>query len=131
MTLADIEGGQEAGDGPAARGAGAPALSLSLVGYLATLLVVLILAPSSGRARPPGALRLVRRGLDGGDRRYLIYKAYFQVEPPPEAALEWERRFIFGTILAGACWMAMGTILLPDSTRIGQRLSVVMLVSCS
>jgi diguanylate cyclase (GGDEF)-like protein/PAS domain S-box-containing protein len=101
----------------------------SLVGYLATLLVVFILGAIlwDDLARPALfawfiAVTMVAIG------RYLIYKAYFQSEPPPEAALEWERRFIFGTILAGACWMAMGTMLLPDSTRIGQRLSVVMLM---
>jgi hypothetical protein len=31
-----------------------------------------------------------------------------------------------GTILAGLCWMAIGTVLLPGFSRIVQRLSVVM-----
>jgi diguanylate cyclase (GGDEF)-like protein/PAS domain S-box-containing protein len=40
----------------------------------------------------------------------------------------WEGRFIAGTILAGLCWAMIGSFLLPDSTRMVQRLSVVMLV---
>lgn len=101
----------------------------SLVGYLATLLVVFILGAIlwDDLARPQlyiwfVAISLVAIG------RYLIYKAYIQSAPPPEKTVAWERRFLAGTILAGLCWMAIGTVLLPDSTRIVQRLSVVMLV---
>jgi len=102
----------------------------SLVGYLATLLVVFILGAIlwEDLARPAlfawfVAVSLVAIG------RYLIYKAFMQSEPPPEAAAAWERRFITGTVLAGLCWMAIGTILLPDAARMVQRLSVVMLVA--
>jgi hypothetical protein len=41
----------------------------------------------------------------------------------------WEGRFLAGTILAGVCWFALGTVLLPETTRMVQRLSVVMLVT--
>ena len=101
----------------------------SLVGYLATLLVVFILGAIlwEDLVRPQlfawfVAVSMVAVG------RYLIYKAYIQTSPPPELTSLWEGRFIAGTILAGLCWMALGTVLLPESTRMVQRLSVVMLV---
>src|SRR5436305_10733482 len=40
----------------------------------------------------------------------------------------WEARVIVGTVLAGVCWAMIGSVLLPDSARMVQRLSVVMLV---
>ena len=101
----------------------------SLVGYLATLLVVFILGGILWQdlVRPQlfawfVAVSLVAVG------RYLIYKAYIQTSPPPEKTQMWEGRFLAGTVLAGVCWMALGTVLLPDSARMAQRLSVVMLV---
>jgi len=60
--------------------------------------------------------------------RYTLYKAFLQLNPPPSQIDKWEHRFIFGTVLAGICWMAIGTVLLPDASRMVQRLSVVMLV---
>src|SRR5690349_6010202 len=102
----------------------------SLVGYLATLLVVFTLGAilwDDLSSRPQlfawfVAISLVTVG------RYLIYKAYIQSPPPPERTQLWEGRFLAGTVLAGVCWLALGTVLLPDSTRVVQRLSVVMLV---
>jgi diguanylate cyclase (GGDEF)-like protein/PAS domain S-box-containing protein len=101
----------------------------SLVGYLATLLVVFILGAIlwDDLARPQlfawfVAVAMVAVG------RYLIYKAYVQEPPPPEQTQLWEGRFLAGTVLAGLCWMVIGTVLLPDATRMVQRLSVVMLV---
>src|SRR5688572_6030776 len=101
----------------------------SLVGYLATLLVVFILGGIlwEDLVRPQlfawfVAVSMVAIG------RYLIYKSYIQRSPPPEETQTWEGRFIAGTVLAGLCWMALGTALLPDSTRMVQRLSVVMLI---
>ena len=101
----------------------------SLVGYLATLLVIFILGAIlwEDLARPAlflwfCSISLVAVG------RYLLYKAFIrEVRPASEMAL-WERRFIVGTVLAGLCWMAIGTVLLPDAARMVQRLSVVMLV---
>ena len=102
----------------------------SLVGYLATLLVVFILGgilwEDLGQ-RPQlfawfVAVSMVAIG------RYLIYKAYIERTPPPDQTQVWEGRFLAGTVFAGLCWMALGTALLPDSTRMVQRLSVVMLV---
>ena len=101
----------------------------SLVGYLATLLVVFILGAIlwEDMARPQlfawfVAVSMVAVG------RYLIYKAYIQGNPPPEATATWEGRFLAGTVLAGLCWAVIGTVLLPDASRMVQRLSVVMLV---
>jgi diguanylate cyclase (GGDEF)-like protein/PAS domain S-box-containing protein len=101
----------------------------SLVGYLATLLVVFILGAIlwEDLSRPAlfawfVAVSMVCIG------RYLMYKAYAQANPGPAETSSWERRFIAGTILAGLCWMVLGTLLLPDAARMVQRLSVVMLV---
>jgi diguanylate cyclase (GGDEF)-like protein/PAS domain S-box-containing protein len=101
----------------------------SLVGYLATLLVIFILGAIlwEDLARPAlflwfASISLVAVG------RYLVYKAFIQRMPPAEEIAIWERHFLVGTVLAGLCWMAIGTVLLPDSSRMVQRLSVVMLV---
>src|SRR6476469_3528988 len=90
----------------------------SLVGYLATLLVVFILGAIlwEDLARPQlfawfVAVAMVAVG------RYLIYKAYIQSPPPLEHTQMWERRFLAGTALAGLCWMVIGTVLLPDAMR--------------
>src|SRR5687767_7279519 len=101
----------------------------SLVGYLATLLVVFILGAIlwEDLARPALFAWFVAVGLVALGR-YLMYKAYIEAAPEPEATLTWERRFIAGTVLAGLCWTVIGTLLLPDATRMVQRLSVVMLV---
>ena len=102
----------------------------SLVGYLATLLVIFILGAIlwEDLARPAlfvwfVAIALVAVG------RYLIYKAFLSAPRSDAEIPMWERRFVLGTVLAGLCWMALGTVLLPDATRITQRLSVVMLVT--
>src|SRR5688572_9704957 len=96
----------------------------SLVGYLATLLVVFILGAIlwEDLARPALFAWFVAVGLVALGR-YLMYKAYIEAAPEPEATLTWERRFIAGTVLAGLCWTVIGTLLLPDATRMVQRLS--------
>ncbi|MGZ5079882.1 MAG: putative bifunctional diguanylate cyclase/phosphodiesterase [Usitatibacter sp.] len=102
----------------------------SLVGYLATLLVIFILGAIlwEDLERPAlfawfVAISLVAIG------RYLLYKAFIKGNPPAEELPLWEGRFIAGTVLAAVCWMVIGTILLPDTTRLAQRLAVVMLVT--
>ena len=101
----------------------------SLVGYLASLLVVFILGAIlwEDLARPALFAWFVAISLVGVGR-YLLYKAFIQSAPPDSAMVLWETRFIAGTVLAGLCWMSIGTVLLPDSARMVQRLSVVMLV---
>src|SRR3954463_13056848 len=101
----------------------------SLVGYLATLMVVLILGALLWQemSRPAlfawfFAISLVTVG------RYLIYKAFIQLSPPDEATASWERRFLAGSLMAAICWAAIGTVLLPASDAGVQRFSVVFLV---
>jgi len=101
----------------------------SLVGYLATLLVIFILGAIlwEDLARPALFLWFVAISLVAVGR-YLVYKAFIREVRPASQMTAWERRFLVGTVLAALCWMAIGTALLPDSTRMVQRLSVVMLV---
>ena len=101
----------------------------SLVGYLATLLVIFILGAIlwEDLAHPALFVWFVSIALVAIGR-YLLYKAFIRQARPASEMPVWERRFLVGTVLAGLCWMAICTVLLPDSTRIVQRLSVVMLV---
>ena len=101
----------------------------SVVGHLATLLVIFILGAIlwEDLARPAlfiwfFSISMVAIG------RYLLYKAFILRSPPVEELRMWEGRFIGGMVLAGVCWAMIGTILLPDSSRMVQRLTVVMLV---
>ncbi len=101
----------------------------SLVGYLATLLVILILGAIlwEDLARPALFLWFVSISLVVVGR-YLVYKAFIQSAPETGELRFWERHFLVGTVLAGLCWAAIGTVLLPDAPRMVQRLSVVMLM---
>ncbi|MBC8022547.1 MAG: EAL domain-containing protein [Burkholderiales bacterium] len=101
----------------------------SVVGHLATLLVIFILGGILWQdlARPALFMWFVATTLTAVGR-YLLYKAFLQSSPPPEESRLWEGRFIAGTILAGICWAMIGSFLLPESARMVQRLSVVMLV---
>src|SRR5450631_363083 len=101
----------------------------SVVGHLATLLVIFILGGILWQdlAHPALFMWFVATSLVAVGR-YLLYKAFIKGSPPNEELALWEGRFIAGTILAGVCWAIIGSALLPDSTRMVQRLSVVMLV---
>jgi diguanylate cyclase (GGDEF)-like protein/PAS domain S-box-containing protein len=101
----------------------------SVVGHLATLLVIFILGGILWQdlARPALFMWFVATSLTAIGR-YLLYKAFVRTTPPVEDLGMWEGRFIAGTILAGVCWAMIGSFLLPDSGRMVQRLSVVMLV---
>ncbi len=102
----------------------------SVVGHLATLLVIFILGGILWQdlARPALFMWFVATSLTAVGR-YLLYKAFLHRNPPPEESGLWEGRFIAGTILAGVCWAMIGSFLLPDPTRMVQRLSVAMLVT--
>ncbi len=102
----------------------------SLVGYLATLLVVFIL----------GAIlwdQLARPGLFAWFvviavvtiARYGLYKVFVDRNPGGPALPAWERYFLAGSIVTAILWAILGTVLLPDSAHLAQRLSVVMLVT--
>src|SRR5258706_2185017 len=99
------------------------------VGHLATLLVIFILGGIlwQALARPALFMWFVATTMVAIGR-YLLYKAFIRDSPPASELGLWEGRFIAGTILAGVCWAIIGTALLPDSSRMVQRLSVVMLV---
>jgi diguanylate cyclase (GGDEF)-like protein/PAS domain S-box-containing protein len=101
----------------------------SLVGYLATLLVIFILGAIlwDDLSQPSlfvwfVSISMVTIG------RYLLYKAFIQRGASDAQMGRWEKQFVLGTALAALCWMSLGTVLLPPSTHIAQRLSVVMLV---
>jgi diguanylate cyclase (GGDEF)-like protein/PAS domain S-box-containing protein len=102
----------------------------SLVGYLATLLVVFILgAILWDELASPAlfgwfvAIALVTIA------RYGLYKQFVQRAPPPAQLPRWENRFLAGTVIAGIAWALLGTVLLPESAHLAERYSVVMLVS--
>ncbi|MBK8324705.1 MAG: EAL domain-containing protein [Betaproteobacteria bacterium] len=102
----------------------------SLVGYLATLLVVFILGAILWEQLASAALfawfvaiALVTIA------RYGLYKSFVARDPPAADLPVWERRFLAGTLLAGLAWATIGTVLLPDTVHLAERYSVVMLVS--
>src|SRR6476620_7221477 len=73
----------------------------SLVGYLATLMVILTLGALLWQemSRPAlfawfFAVSMVTVG------RYLIYKAFIQASPPDDALPGWEMRFLAGSLFA-------------------------------
>jgi len=101
----------------------------SVVGHLATLMVIFILGAIlwEDLSRPALFLWFVSTSLVAVGR-YLLYKVFVRVSPPMADHKMWEARFIVGTVLAGVCWAMIGSVLLPDSARMVQRLSVVMLV---
>jgi diguanylate cyclase (GGDEF)-like protein/PAS domain S-box-containing protein len=101
----------------------------SVVGHLATLLVIFILGGILWQdlARPSLFMWFVATSLVAVGR-YFLYKAFINGNPPDSELKLWEGRFIAGTILAGVCWAMIGSALLPDPSRMVQRLSVVMLV---
>jgi len=102
----------------------------SLIGYLATLIVVFVLGAIlwDELARPPlfawfGAVLAVTLG------RYALYKVFLNRDPPPAELAAWERRFLAGSLLTALCWAAMALSLLPESSQLAQRLAIVMLVA--
>ncbi len=102
----------------------------SVVGHLATLLVIFILGGILWQdlSRPSLFMWFVATSLVAIGR-FLLYKAFIAATPLPSELKLWEGRFIAGTILAGVCWAIIGSALLPaDPSRVAQRLSVVMLV---
>ena len=102
----------------------------SLVGSLATLLVVLILGALLWNEldRPAlfawfVAISLVTIG------HYLLAKGFEQANVRDNEMTTWENRFLVSTALSALCWAVIGTVLLPEPALSVQRLSVVMLVT--
>jgi len=103
----------------------------SVVGYLATLLVVFILGAILWEqlARPLlfvwfAAISAITVA------RYVLYKLFIGRARLSEELPIWERRFIVGSLATALCWAAMASpLLLPDAAHLGQRMTVVMLLT--
>jgi diguanylate cyclase (GGDEF)-like protein/PAS domain S-box-containing protein len=102
----------------------------SLVGYLATLLVVFILGAVlwDELARPLLFAWFVAISVITVSR-YFLYKLFINRDPPTSELPRWERRFLAGSFLTALCWAAIATVLLPDTHHLAQRMTVVMLVT--
>ena len=119
-----------AGDGPVHGEQVRLLYRFSLVGYLATLLVVFILGAILWEhlARPLlFAWFVAISSITVG--RYALYKTFINRVPPAAALPVWEKRFLAGSLLTALCWAAIATVLLPDAAHLAQRLTVVMLVT--
>ena len=99
----------------------------SLIGYLATLLVVFVLGAILWEelAQPAlfawfGAISAVTLG------RYALYKVFINREPPGAELPRWERRFLAGSLLAALCWAAIASGLFPDTAHLARRLTVAL-----
>jgi diguanylate cyclase (GGDEF)-like protein/PAS domain S-box-containing protein len=102
----------------------------SVVGHLATLLVLFILGLIlwEDLSRPAlfawfavmAAVTLLR---------YALYKIFVNRVPLDTELPRWEALFLAGTIASALLWAAIGTLLLPEASRPVQRFSVVMLVT--
>ncbi|MBI2296983.1 MAG: EAL domain-containing protein [Betaproteobacteria bacterium] len=59
--------------------------------------------------------------------RYLLYRAYFSITPPPSEARTWARRFVVGAGAAGLLWGFAGSALYPVSS-LPHQLLVIFLI---
>ena len=59
--------------------------------------------------------------------RYLLYRAYFTVSPPPSEARTWARRFVVGAGTAGLLWGFAGSALYP-TTSLPHQFVVIFLI---
>jgi PAS domain S-box-containing protein len=103
---------------------------LSLVGYLATLLVALALgAVLWNELSPRPALFAWLTFITLLTiARYGLYKAYMSAKPSVEQAPNWGNWFVVGTGLMGFGWAVVGTLLFPLGNLFNE-MSVVMLVA--
>jgi diguanylate cyclase (GGDEF)-like protein/PAS domain S-box-containing protein len=101
----------------------------SLVGSFATLLVLLLLGAIlwEDLSSPALFIWFVVASLVA-IARYGLYKGFMRMNPAGPDIEVWEKLFLTGTTMAGLCWLAIGTFLLPDVDRMVQRISVVMLL---
>jgi diguanylate cyclase (GGDEF)-like protein/PAS domain S-box-containing protein len=59
--------------------------------------------------------------------RYLLYRAYFRIAPPPAESGQWARRFVIGAGVAGVLWGLAGSGLFPASSVPHQFLLIFMI----
>ncbi len=103
----------------------------SVVGYLATLLVVFILGAILWEQLARPLLFLWFAAISAITvARYVLYKLFIGRARLSEELPTWERRFIAGSLATALCWAAMASpLLLPDAAHLGQRMTVVMLLT--
>ena len=61
--------------------------------------------------------------------RYLLYRAYLRIAPPPEQARVWAWRFVLGAGTAGLLWGFLGSALYPVSSLPHQFLVIFLIGS--
>ena len=99
----------------------------SLVGYLATLLVLLTLGAILWEDLDSPALYawfVAAIAITLG--RYGLYKRFLRRDRSPGEMPTWETLFIIGTALSGLMWLVMALGLLPEASRMLQRVSVAL-----
>lgn len=103
---------------------------LSLVGYLATLLVALALGAVLWNELSPRPALFAWLAFITllTIARYGLYKAYMGAKPTVEQAPNWGNWFVVGTGLMGFGWAVVGTLLFPLGNLFNE-MSVVMLVA--
>jgi PAS domain S-box-containing protein len=103
---------------------------LSLVGYLATLLVTLALGAVLWNELSPRPALFAWLAFITllTIARYGLYKAYMSAKPGVEQAPGWGNWFVVGTGLMGFGWAIVGTLLFPLGNLFNE-MSVVMLVA--
>ncbi len=102
---------------------------LSLVGYLATLMVALVLGAAlwNELSRPALFIWLTFICLLTIGR-YGLYKAYMGAKPGARQAVAWGNWFVVGTGLMGFGWAIIGTLLFPMGNLFNE-MSVIMLIA--
>ncbi|MEY4730504.1 MAG: hypothetical protein RL020_1662 [Pseudomonadota bacterium] len=103
---------------------------LSLVGYLATLLVALALGAVLWNELSPRPALFAWLAFISvlTIARYGLYKAYMSSKPTIEQAPNWGNWFVVGTGLMGFGWAMVGTLLFPLGNLFNE-MSVIMLVA--
>ncbi len=103
---------------------------LSLVGYLATLLVAFALgAVLWSELSPRPALFIWLAFISVMTvLRYGLYKAYMSAKPSVKQAPNWGNWFVIGTGLMGFGWAIVGTLLFPLGNLFNE-MSVIMLIA--
>lgn len=101
----------------------------SLVGYLAELMVTLLLGAilwNDIGERPELFVWFIAAGLVIVGR-YVLYKLFIRANPSPDALSTWETRFVIGSLLMAALWGVIGATLLPKAGE--TQLPLMMLVA--
>ncbi len=103
---------------------------LSLVGYLATLMVAFALGAVLWNELSPRPALFIWLAFISVITilRYCLYKAYMRAKPSVVQAPNWGNWFVVGTGLMGFGWAIVGTLLFPLGNMFNE-MSVVMLIA--